>query len=47
MIRLPYVLNQASIPISLEKPRKPGNYRLRMEVLEKPSLVLLMDVTVP
>jgi len=46
-VRLPYLLNQASIPVNLKKPKHPGVYLLRVRILESPPLDISAKMTIP
>jgi hypothetical protein len=45
-IRLPYLLNRASVEIPLKEPKIPGVYTLDLNVLESPPLALAADVLI-
>jgi hypothetical protein len=46
-MRLPYVLNHASIPVRVDLPSRAGDYILRLRVLESPPLVVSTKVSIP
>lgn len=46
-VRLPYVLNHVSIPVSLESPGSSGHYSLRVILLESPSMGISVNVSIP
>jgi hypothetical protein len=46
-VRLPYLLNHLSLPIMLSTPGQPGNYSLRLSILESPPMGISVNVTIP
>lgn len=46
-VRFPYLLNHASILMKLATPKRSGNYRLRLRILESPPLEISANITIP
>ncbi|MBZ5537445.1 MAG: YfhO family protein [Acidobacteriia bacterium] len=46
-VRLPYLLNRVALPLQLETPRQPGDYSLRLVLLESPSMGISVNVSIP
>jgi hypothetical protein len=45
-VRLPYVLNNASVEANVEAPARPGKYSLHLKLLESPPVALATTAVV-